>query len=112
MSEDAEPYGADVLRLEVRQDPTGTTIALEGEFDMTGSERFSVLIDDALAANARSITLHAGGLEFIDSSGLLALLRARDAVTEAGVEFRISDPSPALRRIVEATGLEDLLPVD
>jgi hypothetical protein len=53
MSEDAEPYGADVLRLEVRQDPTGTTIALEGEFDMTGSERFSVLIDDALAANAR-----------------------------------------------------------
>jgi len=35
----------------------------------------------------------------------------RDAATEAGVAFRIDEPSP-LRRIAEISGLEDLLPVE
>jgi anti-anti-sigma regulatory factor len=42
----------------------------------------------------------------------MALIRARDAATEAGVAFRIDEPSPALRRIAEISGLEDLLPVE
>jgi anti-anti-sigma factor len=56
-----------------------------------------------------SVVVQARSLTFIDSSGLMALMRARDAATEAGVAFRIDEPSPALRRIVETSGLEDLL---
>jgi anti-anti-sigma factor len=48
-------------------------------------------------------------LEFVDSSGLMALLRAREAAVEAGVTFAIRHPSAALRRIVELCGLEELL---
>ena len=66
----------------------------------------------ALAAGPMSVTVDASGLEFIDSSGLMALLRARDAVVEAGADLRISDPSPALRRIVELAGVEDLMSAD
>jgi hypothetical protein len=39
----------------------------------------------------------------------MALHRARDAADEAGVAFRITDPSPALRRVAEVGGVEDLL---
>jgi anti-anti-sigma regulatory factor len=39
----------------------------------------------------------------------MALVRARDAATEAGVAFHVSRASPALRRIAELCGLEDLL---
>ena len=39
----------------------------------------------------------------------MALVRARGAATEADVMFRVSEPSPAVRRITEVTGLEDLL---
>jgi anti-anti-sigma regulatory factor len=45
----------------------------------------------------------------VDSSGLAALLRARHAVTEAGVAFRFRRPSPALRRAVELSGFQALL---
>jgi anti-sigma B factor antagonist len=75
---------------------------------MTGTQRFWAFVTEALAEDPRAITVDA--LEFIDSSGLLALLRARDAAVEAGVAFHVSDPSPALRRLVEVTGVKDLLP--
>ena len=51
-------------------------------------------------------------MEFIASSALMALVRARDAATEADVAFRVSEPSPAVRRIAEICGLEDLLGVE
>jgi anti-sigma B factor antagonist len=99
----------DDLHVKAKQDRTGTTIILEGEFDMTGTSRFWAFFSEALAASPRSITLHAAGLTFIDSSGLMALHRARAAADEAGVAFRIAEPSPALRRIAKFGGAEDLL---
>jgi anti-sigma B factor antagonist len=56
-----------------------------------------------------SITVEARGLTFIDSSGLAALMRARAAADDAGATFRVSEPSPALRHILEITGTVELL---
>jgi anti-sigma B factor antagonist len=109
MANDPEPFQADALRIETQRDRSGVTIVLAGEFDLAGTERFWTFVSDALAADPKAVTIGASGLEFIDSSGLQALLRARDAVTAAGVTFRVSDASPALRRMFELFGVEDLL---
>jgi anti-anti-sigma factor len=109
-SSQGDDLHADDLHVEAKQDRTGSTIILEGEFDMNGRARFWGFFSEALAASPRSITLDAAGLTFVDSSGLMALHRARTAAAEAGVAFRITEPSPALRRIAEAGGGEDLLP--
>ena len=109
MSENAEAFRAESMRIEASQDRTGTTITLAGEFDMTGTDRFGVFVNEALAADPRAISVDGSGLQFVDSSGLLALLRARDAAVEAGVTFAIHHPSPALRRIIELGGLAELL---
>jgi anti-sigma B factor antagonist len=99
----------DDLHVKAEQDRAGTTVILEGDFDLSGIERFWAVFSEALAANPRSITLNGRGLTFIDSTGLRALLQARAAATDAGAAFRVSEPSPELRRIAEITGLEDLL---
>jgi anti-sigma B factor antagonist len=113
MSENAEAFQDEPLQIEARQDRTGATINLKGEFDMTGTERFWSFLSEALAATPRTITIETSALEFIDSSGLMALIRARDAAVESGLGFHIRDPSPALRRMAELSGLEELLrPVD
>jgi anti-anti-sigma factor len=106
MSDDPEP---EVLSIEAKRDRSGVTIILAGEFDMAGTDRFWAFVSEALAADPKAVAIDAGGLEFIDSSGLQALLRARDAATAAGVAFRVSDPSPAVRRILALFGVEDLL---
>jgi len=109
MSDDPEPFQAEVLSIEANRDRSGVTIILVGEFDMSGTKRFWAFVSEALGAHPKAVAIDAGGLEFIDSSGLQALLRARDAATAAGVAFRVSDPSPAVRRILALFGVEDLL---
>jgi anti-anti-sigma regulatory factor len=49
-------------------------------------------------------------LTFVDAAGLAALVRARRAASEAGVAFRVSDASPALRYVAEEAGFRALLP--
>jgi len=79
---------------------------------MAGVARFWGYVSAVLAPHPSSISVDAWGLTFIDSSGLLALLRARDAAAEAGGAFRVFRPSPAVRRVAELTGVEGLLPGD
>ena len=112
MSDQANPSPDDVLYVEVKFHGTGAAIILVGEFDMTGVEPFWGAVSEVLGTCPRSVAVEARGLTFIDSSGLMALVRARDAAAEAGATFRVREPSPALRRIVELCGLEELLSVE
>jgi anti-anti-sigma factor len=109
---DVEPLPKDVLYVETRQDGAGPVIIVVGESDVTGVEVFWAHVSEAVEARPVSITVEARGLTFVDSCGLMALARARDAATEAGATFRISEPSPPLRRIAELCGLKGLLSVE
>jgi anti-sigma B factor antagonist len=112
MSDEVEVSPGDVLYVETRQDGAGPIIIVAGEFDITGTEVFWAHVSQAVEARPVSITVEARGLTFVDSSGLAAIVRAREAATNAGVQFRVSEPSPALRRILELFGVEDLLSVE
>jgi anti-sigma B factor antagonist len=109
MSDDVEPLPSDVLHVQTTQDGAAPVIIVVGEFAITGTERFWAHVSEAVEARPVSLTIEARGLTFIDSSGLAAMVRAREAATGAGVAFRVSEPSPPLLRIVEISGLESLL---
>jgi anti-sigma B factor antagonist len=109
VSDDVEPFRAELLRIEVHYQGSDATIVVEGAFDTTGAERFVASVVDALENLPESIVVDANGLTFIDSSGLTALLRSRAAAGRAGVGFRISEWSPALRRAADVAGIEELL---
>jgi anti-sigma B factor antagonist len=109
MSDDTAPSPGDILYVETSHDDGTATIILVGEFDMTGTAHFWASVSEALATCPPSITVEARGLTFIDSSGLAALIRAREAAEEAGVAFHVREPSPAVRRIVEISGTVHLL---
>jgi anti-anti-sigma factor len=110
MSDRPQPSPGEVLHVEAKSSGMETKIVLVGEFDMTGTQPFWGVVDEVLAERPESIVVVARGLTFIDSSGLMALMRAREAATAAGLAFRIDQPSPALRRIAEISGLGHLLP--
>jgi anti-anti-sigma regulatory factor len=93
MSGDLESSPGDVLHVEARYADTEATI-LDGEFDAAGLARFWGYLSAVLAPHPLSVAVDARGVTFIDSSGLMALLRARDAAAEARVAFRVIKPSP------------------
>jgi anti-anti-sigma factor len=108
MSDGVEPSLRDRLYVEVNYDGAASIVVV-GEFDVTGTARFWACVSEALATQPPAMIVEARGLTFIDSSGLSALLRARDAAAAAGVAFGVKEPSPGLRRIAELCGVEDLV---
>jgi anti-anti-sigma factor len=110
MADQDEPSRADLLRLVVVRDGTELTVFAVGHLDVASGRRLRDRVEDVLCTRPRSVTIDASGLTFVDSSGLAAPLSVRHAVmTEAGVAFRIVDPSLALVGFVELTGFGKLL---
>jgi anti-anti-sigma factor len=44
-------------------------------------------------------------LTFVDSCGIGALMQASNAAAVAGATLTLADPRPAVRRVLEVTGL-------
>jgi anti-anti-sigma factor len=112
LSDDTAPSPGDILYVATTYDDGTATIVLVGEFDMSCAAHFWASLNEALGTCPQCVTVEARGLTFIDSAGLQALLRAREAAGEAGVAFRVRESSPALQRLVEVTGTKDLLPAE
>jgi anti-anti-sigma factor len=81
-------------------------VKLAGEFDIAGRE----LADEVLArANGkRKIVLDLSDLEFIDSSGLQVLMRARGLLGREDRALAVVCPHGAVRKVFELSGCSDL----
>ncbi|MHB1137482.1 MAG: STAS domain-containing protein [Microthrixaceae bacterium] len=92
----------DVFSIEV----TGDVIRLRGELDAHTAPQLDEVIVDAVASGADQLVLDMGGVDFVDSSGLRSLIRAR---TEGDVErvVVIRQPSAATQRLLEITGMTE-----
>lgn len=83
-------------------------IHVAGEFDVSNVHHLAAVLDEVEDAPPPGLVLEAHDLQFIDSSGIAVLIRGVDRL--GPIEVR--DPSPVFRRIVEITGLTDLLRID
>jgi anti-anti-sigma factor len=108
MPDDME-HRPELLRVEAIGDDTDPVIVVEGELDASGTRWFEGCVAAALQKHPGTIAIDAGGLTYMDSSGLKSFLVAQAAAEDAGGGFRISQPSPALRHVVERTGLKGQL---
>jgi anti-sigma B factor antagonist len=75
-------------------------VALRGQLDM--AEAASV------AACGPQITVDLAGLEFIDSSGVAALVRGRNLARRAGAELLLAAPQQQVLRVLALTRLIDV----
>ena len=109
MSGNGDPRSHSALQIAAHYEGERVTLVLGGEFDMTGTALFWAHVGEAVRTHPDSIIIDARDLEFIDSSGLLAFVRAREAAVEAGATFGVMEPSPMLRHVADLAGLTELL---
>lgn len=85
------------------------TLSLTGELDMASvpllEEVLGTMGDDRCAV----LTLDLGNVTFVDSTGLHAMLQARELCANRGCEFRVIRPCAQVQRLFEITGLQALL---
>ncbi len=84
-------------------------LTLTGELDLASGPLLREAVDDALRRGRRHVAIDASGVSFIDSSGLMALLKARRKATAAGGSLRLTASSVPVLRVLELTGLTDEL---
>lgn len=90
----------------------GDTLVVEafGELDISEAKRFEAELREALGGGP-PVLLDLSGVEFIDSSGLRALILLSEEARSDGDNLRIrSSLSPAVKRLFDLSGVEDGLP--
>jgi anti-sigma B factor antagonist len=76
-----------------------------GEIDISNAEVLGARLDRLIDGEENLLVVDLTKLEFMDSSGIAMLLRA--AARAGTIEVR--NPSDVVRRIIECTGLADVL---
>lgn len=97
-------------------DPVGITfdsegrpiVSLHGEIDLASAPAVRAAIEPIVGEHSKNMTIDLADVQFLDSSGLAVLL----AVAERVDDLRLLNPSEIVGRIIEVTGLSQVLRIE
>jgi anti-sigma B factor antagonist len=93
------------LSIDVQNDGGAPVVMLSGELDLGTIGALT----DTLDRLDGSPIVDLEGLSFIDSSGIRTLVIARKRMLKNGGDLVLLSPQPQVRRVLEITGLDDLI---
>jgi anti-anti-sigma factor len=79
---------------------------------MVGVESFRIELERARAMAEEAVVIDLRLLQFIDSSGLRAVLDGHELLVERGLTVTLLKPPERLWRVFTVTGADKLLPFD
>jgi anti-sigma B factor antagonist len=95
------------MRIEVHEDDRPIRVELEGRFDAHEVPAVKAALDGL----SGDLVLDLYGVNFVDSSGLAALVASHRRAQEAGTSFAITGVRDEVRLIFEITKLDGVLPI-
>ena len=100
------------LKVTSRSQGDHIILALAGEIDLYTAPRLQSELSSVLpAAGPGMILVDMSAVDFCDSTGMNVLLAAHRLAAERGNELVLAAPRPALRKILEVTGLQSVFTV-
>ena len=97
------------LNVSSRSHDDHTIVTISGEIDLYTAPRLhgelAALIADGKPAR---VVVDMSGVEFCDSTGMNVLLSCLRRARERGGELEIASPKPAVRKILQVTGLDSV----
>jgi anti-anti-sigma factor len=94
------------LTLETKQQDGTAVVALAGELDMAGA---ATLEREIALLEADTIVVDLRGLEFMDSSGLRAIMTAAHGAQDAGRRFALIPGAAQVMRVFDITRMRERL---
>ncbi len=85
------------------------TLTLTGELEIASAGMLEQAVAAACAAGAKELVLDLGGLEFMDSTGVGAILGARTLCEEHHCDYSLTPAHRPVQRLFELTGLREVL---
>jgi anti-anti-sigma factor len=84
-------------------------MSVAGRLDAYWADHLARALEEAIRDGADRIRLDLGGVSFISSVGLRVLLRFYKQLRQIGGGLAVSNPSEAVKRVLELAGLDELL---
>lgn len=97
------------LRLNTRIVGDSYTIVLSGELDVASAPMLEEALREACASGASEVVLDMGGIEFMDSTGLRAILRGKARCEEHHCDYRLTPATRPVEQTLASTGVRRLL---
>lgn len=91
------------------RDADTAIVALHGEVDVLTVDQVRVALADALAGRPAAIVVDLADLQFIDSTGLGALVFGFQRARDAGTAFRLARASRGVRQVLVLSGLLEVV---
>lgn len=102
--------GGDILRLSTDIINNNLIVKLEGELDHHISEEIRKKIDsEYYNSNLKNMVLDLGGINFMDSSGIGLIMGRYKNCKEQGGKLSIVNINPKVERIIEMSGLMEIV---
>jgi anti-sigma B factor antagonist len=100
-----DPADETYCAAEVSRENGTAVIRLSGELDMVSVENVRSIIEGALSSDGDRLVFEVSALDFMDSSGIALLI----SMTRKVKAVEVRNPTAIVRRIIELTGLTDIL---
>ncbi|SBS73592.1 STAS domain-containing protein [uncultured Microbacterium sp.] len=97
------------MNITVRTVNGAAVVAVSGRLTATGAPRLRQAVDDAVAAGTPRVVIDMSDTEFIDSSGIGALIGGLKSTRLADGDLRIAAVPEAVRRVLKLTNLDRVL---
>ena len=99
-----------VLETDIRKGAADQAVlTLAGELDTSNVAQLYEELAQLSREGVRHITIDIAALEFVDSTGLSAIISAHKRAAASGGELIVLDPSDDMRRLFEITGIDTYL---
>jgi anti-anti-sigma factor len=97
--------------MEITKQRVGDTLELQiqGRLDGYWADHLAQSLEDIVRDGARNLRLNLSGVSYLSSAGIRVLVRAHKQLSAIQGSFSVSEPSDAVRSILQLTGLMDLL---
>lgn len=87
----------------------GAVIRARGRLNMVAAPRLRALVADTIRAGRPRIVIDLSATEFMDSSGLGALIAGLKSARQAGGDLRIACPTAQVSTVLKLTNLDRVL---
>jgi anti-sigma B factor antagonist len=99
------------LLIDVSREADRVVLRLDGELDLASVPLLESEVESATLDDPARIVLDLRGLEFIDSTGLRAILLQDKRSTERGQTFALVRGSEQVQRLMRMTGVDEHLKI-
>lgn len=99
------------LKIATRDAATGPVVEILGALDHASAADLRALIPTIPLRPGQRLVLDLGGMEFCDSSGITALIAARNHAQTARADIALAAVPANTRRVLRIVGLDQIFPL-